>query len=233
MRELAIFGGDPVVSAGEVKSYHLLPRPDRDAVNAVFDSNIFHGSNAPQATAPQRELEEYFGVKHCLSVNSGTAALHGNRLIGDYSAMRSSCGIHILGNGRAVLHHNAIPVFVDIEDDAFCIDANKIEVAITDKTKAILPVHIHGMPANMDADHGNRKEIQPESRRRCLPGAWCGGEREKGRQIEDTAGFSTNRSKTCPAEKADSSSRTTMMLCSCEAIARVWRSRAAIWHPRV
>lgn len=197
MRELAIFGGDPVVSAGEVKSWPPITQADRDAVNAVFDSNIFHGSNAPQATALQRELEEYFGVKHCLSVNSGTAALHMA-----IASLGIGPGDEVIvpaftfwATAAAVLHHNAIPVFVDIEDDAFCIDANKIEAAITDKTKAILPVHIHGMPANMDAIMAIAKKhnLKVVGDACQAHGAAVNG--KKVGSIEDTAGFSTNRSK--------------------------------------
>ena len=49
-----------------------------------------------------------------------------------------------------MLHHNAIPVFVDIDPRTFCIDPAQIEGKISEKTKAIMPVHIHGMPADMD-----------------------------------------------------------------------------------
>jgi dTDP-4-amino-4,6-dideoxygalactose transaminase len=95
----------------------------------------------------------------------------------------------------AVLHHNAIPIFVDIEDDAFCIDVNKIEAAITPKTKAILPVHIHGMPAAMDqvmalAKKHNLLVIGDACQ---AHGAAVNG--QKVGTFEDTCGFSTNRSK--------------------------------------
>ena len=54
-------------------------------------------------------------------------------------------------SAASVLHHNAIPVFVDIDEKTFCIDPAQIENKISERTKAIMPVHIHGMPADMDA----------------------------------------------------------------------------------
>jgi dTDP-4-amino-4,6-dideoxygalactose transaminase len=56
-----------------------------------------------------------------------------------------------IATALSVLHHNAIPVFVDIEPDGFNIDPKKIEAAITPRTRAIMPVHIHGTPCDLDA----------------------------------------------------------------------------------
>ena len=50
-----------------------------------------------------------------------------------------------------MLHHNAIPVFVDIDPRTFCIDPAQIEAAITPRTRAIMPVHLFGLPCDMDA----------------------------------------------------------------------------------
>jgi len=55
-----------------------------------------------------------------------------------------------LASAVAVLHHNAIPIFVDIDPKTFNIDPKKIEDKISSRTKAIMPVHIHGLPADMD-----------------------------------------------------------------------------------
>ena len=92
------------------------------------------------------------GVEYCIPVNSGTAALHmcvagvgiepGDEVI--------IPAFTFWATAAAVLHHNAIPVFVDIDPNTYCIDPNLIEAKITERTRAILPVHIHGMPAEMN-----------------------------------------------------------------------------------
>lgn len=197
MQELAIFGGQPTVPAGMIKSWPPISQEDRDAVMAVFDSNIFHGTGAPNAVALQQEFADYLGVKYCLVTNSGTSALHMA-----VAALGIGPGDEVIvpaftywSTAAAVLHHNAIPVFVDIEDDAFCIDVRKIEAAITPKTKAILPVHIHGMPAAMN-------NIMPLAKKHNLlvigDACQAHGAAVNGKKVgtfEDTCGFSTNRSK--------------------------------------
>ncbi len=99
------------------------------------------------------ELQEFIGVKHAVTLNSGTDALHlalraldigaGDEVISVAFTFVATCeAIGIVG---------AKPVFVDIDPDTFNIDVNKIEAAITPKTKAIIPVHLYGQPCDMDA----------------------------------------------------------------------------------
>ena len=103
-----------------------------------------------------REFEdrfaEYIGTKYAIAVNSGTSALH---------IAIAACDIGpgdevivppftFTATASAVLMNNAIPIFADIDPDTFCIDPRRIRDAITDKTKAIIPVHIYGKSADMD-----------------------------------------------------------------------------------
>jgi len=197
MQELAVFGGPRTVPAGMVKTWPPLTQEDRDAVMAVFDSNILHGTSAPNAVALQREFAEFLGVKHCLVTNSGTSALHMA-----IAALGIGPGDEVIvpaftywSTAAAVLHHNAIPIFVDIDPVSFCLDPDKIEAAITDRTKALFPVHIHGMPADMD-----RIMAIARKHKLLVIGDACQahGAAVNGRKvgtIEDTCGFSTNRSK--------------------------------------
>ena len=197
MQNLALFGGPRAVAEGSVKTWPPLNQADRDAVMAVFDSNILHGTAAPNAVALQKEFSEYIGCKYCLVTNSGTAALHMA-----VASLGIGPGDEVIvpaftywSTAAAVLHHNAIPIFVDIEPDAFCIEPKLIEAAITDRTKAILPVHIHGMPCNM----GPIMKIAKKHKLFVIGdacqahGAKCDGKTVG--NIEDTCGFSTNRSK--------------------------------------
>lgn len=100
----------------------------------------------------EQEMCEYLNCKHAVALNSGTDALHlalralgigeGDEVISTaFTFVATSESIGIVG---------ATPVFVDIDPDTFNIDANKIEAAITPKTKAIIPVHLYGQPAQMD-----------------------------------------------------------------------------------
>jgi dTDP-4-amino-4,6-dideoxygalactose transaminase len=106
-----------------------------------------------------REFEgrfaELLGVKEAVAVSSGTdadtlalAVLH------DYGARRGDevivPALSFVATGNAVLHAGFTPVFVDIERDTLNIDPAKIEVAITERTRAIMPVHLMGKPAAMD-----------------------------------------------------------------------------------
>ena len=98
------------------------------------------------------EIAQYIGVKHAVTLNSGTDALHlalralnigaGDEVISvAFTFVATTESIEIVG---------ATPVFVDIDENTFNIDAAKIEAAITPKTKAIIPVHLYGQPCQMD-----------------------------------------------------------------------------------
>jgi len=187
-----------------IRGWPHVTEADRRAVLAVLETPTSPG--APGRSNPQRiqseglarEWAQYMGVKHCIPVNSGTAALHlcvaglgiepGDEVILPAFTFWASAA--------AVLHHNAIPVFVDIDPRTYCIDPDRIEAAITEHTKAVMPVHIHGMPADMD-------RVLDVARRRGLrvieDVAQAHGARYKGRlcgAMGDAAGYSTQASKT-------------------------------------
>lgn len=100
----------------------------------------------------EAKFADYIGVKHAISVNSGTDALvivlkalgikEGDEVI--------TTPFTFFATAETIAMIGAKPVFVDIEENTYNIDTSKIEDKITDKTKAILPVHIFGHPANMD-----------------------------------------------------------------------------------
>ena len=73
----------------------------------------------------------------------------------------------------AIVRCGATPVFVDTAPDVYCIDVEKIEEKITERTKAILPVHLYGHPADLDPIMQLARTIRAFSRGRCLPGARC------------------------------------------------------------
>jgi len=107
----------------------------------------------PNVHAFEQEFADYCGVRHAIGVANGTDAL--------YLALRA-CGVGLgdevitvshtfIATVEAIVNVGAIPVFVDVDPDTYTMDPSKIEAAITPRTRAILPVHLYGQPADMDA----------------------------------------------------------------------------------
>lgn len=126
-----------------------------DESKALVDQALAEGwisSAGPYVSRFETEFAQFAGVKHAIFVNSGTAALHvallalgigaGDEVIVPAFTMASSW--------LSVLYTGAKPVFVDVEPDIFTLDPKLIESAITAQTKAIMPVHIYGHPADLD-----------------------------------------------------------------------------------
>jgi len=100
----------------------------------------------------EKEFAVYHGVKEAIAVSNGTTALH-LALV----AMGVGKGDEVIvpsltfgATANAVIHAGAIPVFADVLENDWTIDAGDVRRKITEKTKAILPVHLYGVPAQMD-----------------------------------------------------------------------------------
>ncbi|MFJ1473372.1 DegT/DnrJ/EryC1/StrS family aminotransferase [Capnocytophaga cynodegmi] len=131
--------------------YQEIKEQVQDAFNEILESTAF--INGPQVHAFQKELETYLGVKHVIPCANGTDALQiammglglkpGDEVItADFTFAATVEVIALL---------NLTPVLVDVYDDTFNINIETIKKAITPKTKAIVPVHLFGQPANMEA----------------------------------------------------------------------------------
>ena len=147
---LAALGGEPAVPEGTIKPWPPIDDIDRRLVLESLNSD--RHSFGPNCAAFQEEFAEWNGNKFCTTCNSGTAALH-------MGVAACGCGVgdEVIvtayswsSSATCVLHHDAIPVFVDIDWETMCIDVDKIEAAITPRTKAIVVVHLHGLPVDMD-----------------------------------------------------------------------------------
>ena len=151
--KLAVKGGKKVVPDGiEKVRWPVINDEDKKSVMRVLDSGILFGPYAAEVSALQEEFADYIGTKYCIATNSGTAALHMAVAAGGIGPGDEviTSAFSFLASATSILHHNAIPVFVDIDPVTYNIDVNKIEEKITDRTKAVIPVHIHGLPCNMD-----------------------------------------------------------------------------------
>lgn len=105
----------------------------------------------PNVTAFEREAADYLGVKHAVGVASGTDALHLALIaagIGQGDEVITTA-FTFIATAEAIKYVGAKPVFVDIDPQTFNICPKEIEKAITPNTKAIMPVHLFGQPADM------------------------------------------------------------------------------------
>lgn len=130
---------DPVIGEEEINS-----------VNGVLVSGML--AQGPKVAELEKKWAEYCGTKHALAVNSGTAAIHSALFA---AGIRSGDEVittpfSFIATINPIIMLGAKPVLVDIDRDTFNIDTTKIEAVITDKTKAIIPVHLYGQPANME-----------------------------------------------------------------------------------
>lgn len=105
----------------------------------------------PNVQTFEKESAAHLGVKHALTCASGTDALHLALLAAGISEGDEviTTSFTFIATAEAIRYVGATPVYVDIKPDTLNIDADLIEAAITDKTKAIIPVHIFGQPADM------------------------------------------------------------------------------------
>lgn len=122
----------------------------RDGIDRVLKSGWFILGKETESL--ENEFSAYIGTKHAIAVNSGSDALyltlkalgltHGDEVI--------TVSHTFISTVDAIVRNEATPVFVDIDPETYCIDAAQIESVITDRTKAILPVHLYGHPAEID-----------------------------------------------------------------------------------
>ena len=129
------------------------PSIGEDAIESVAES-IRCGwvAMGPKVTQFEKAISEYVGSKYAISMNSATAGLHASVM-----AMGIGQGDEVIttpmtfaSTVNAIILAGAKPVLVDIDRHSLNIDANKIERAVTPRTKAIIPVHFAGMPCDMD-----------------------------------------------------------------------------------
>ena len=130
--------------------YHSIRGEVLKALEEVCESAWF--VQGPRSSQFEQEFAAYCGVSYCVSLNSGTSALHlalrcldigqGDEVI--------TVAMSFIATAWAISYVGATPIFVDIDAARRTMSATKLEAAITPRTKAIIPVHLYGMPAEMD-----------------------------------------------------------------------------------
>jgi dTDP-4-amino-4,6-dideoxygalactose transaminase len=135
----------------DLKAQHQSIRKElREAIDRVLDTCEF--ALGSEVEAFEREFAAYCGARHGIAVNSGTSALHLALLAAGVGPGDEVITVpfSFVATAAAIVYTGARPVFVDVDPRSYTMDAGQIERVITPRTKAILPVHLYGHPADMD-----------------------------------------------------------------------------------
>ncbi|RLE07135.1 DegT/DnrJ/EryC1/StrS family aminotransferase [Candidatus Aerophobetes bacterium] len=159
MAKLAIKGGNPVIPGGLKAKWPIFDDADKKALIEVLESGrwcsagwYFKEPLESRVAQFEKEFAEWNGAKYGIATTNGTSSLvlalkAGGVEAGDEVIVPA---VTFIASATAVILVNAIPIFVDIDPDTYQISPERIEEAITEKTKAIMPVHYGGYPADMD-----------------------------------------------------------------------------------
>ncbi len=150
--KLALLGGQRVRTKGW-SSWPIWDRSAEESILSVLRSGKWYRGGATKVTEFEKKYARLMGAKRCLATASGTTAL----LVAMH-ALGVDAGDEVLvapytfiATYNVVFLSKALPVFVDTDQETFTMNPDKIEERITERTKAILPVHILGLPADMNA----------------------------------------------------------------------------------
>jgi len=152
MGELALFGGEKVKTTPFGTGKRFGEEELQQLKEALDQNTLFYwaGNKVKDFT---KKFANLYGVKHCVATSSGTASLHVA-----LGAIGVTCGDEIItspitdmGTVIGILYQNAIPVFADLDPHTYNLDPKSVEEKISDKTKAIIVVHLAGNAADMDA----------------------------------------------------------------------------------
>ncbi len=149
---LALRGGEKACGGTAFPTWPQYGRGEVDALTRALESGVW-GVGGNETARFEKAFAAYQQCGHCVSMVNGSATLR-NALL--------ACGLEegsevivppytFLATATAVIEANCVPVFADIDPDTYCLDHRKVEAAITSRTRAVIPVHLGGHPAEMDA----------------------------------------------------------------------------------
>ena len=149
---LAINGG-PKVREQPFPPWPLLGDDDVAAVAEVLHSGKLTQLTGGAVPAFEEAFAAWHGVKHCVATSSGTSAIHTV-----LAALDIGLGDEVIvpahtfiASATPVLHQRATPVFADVDERTFCVSPASVAEQITERTKAVIAVHLNGHPVDMDA----------------------------------------------------------------------------------
>ncbi len=152
MEKLALMGGAPVYSSQEPleDQWPITTADDRQAIERVLDSGEFTGLHNVEVDEFEKEYAQFVGTQYALAMGTGTSSLHAavassGLLPGEEVIVPA---LTFLASATAVIQQLGIPVFADIDPVTFNIDPDSVESCISENTRAIMAVDMHGLPAD-------------------------------------------------------------------------------------
>ena len=141
-----------MLAPSQHRKWPIVSEDDKRAVMRVLERGILSGSFAPETRALEDEFAAFVGAKYALLTHCGTSALvvalagagvgAGDEVIVPaYSFVATPLSVAQIG---------AVPVFVDVDEATGCLEPAAVEAALTERTRAIMPVHMHGCAADID-----------------------------------------------------------------------------------
>ena len=150
LAKLALKGGEPVRTQPFPK-WPIFDKRELEALKSVLESGLW-GIGGSRKKEFEEKFASYQHAKYGVAVTSGTAALEVS-----LRALGIGCGDEVIvppytfmATVTTIFYVNAIPIFADIDPETYTLDPKSVETVISERTKAILPVHISGRPADMD-----------------------------------------------------------------------------------
>lgn len=151
MQKLAILGGEPVKKT-PFPAWPYYDEAERQALMEVLESRVWWRTPGTRTLQFEQEFAAYHQARYGIAVTNGTAALEVA-----LAALGVGPGDEVIvpdftfiATASAVLFTGALPVFVDVTPDTYCIDPDQVEAAITPATKVVIGVHMGGHPADLD-----------------------------------------------------------------------------------
>lgn len=206
MARLAMFGGARAVERGSVTAeqtrWPVVTEAEHEAARRVFDSGSFtsNATGRGEVALLEQEWAEFVGAPHCAAVSNGTTAIE---LVLAAAGIEPGAEILVpaltfIASAVAPVQRLVVPVFVDVDPVTYTLCPAAAEAAITPRTRAILAVHLHGLPCNLNqlralATRHGLLLIEDAAQSH---GAWYQGQRTG--TIGDIATFSLNVVKNLP-----------------------------------
>jgi perosamine synthetase len=198
--KLAVSGGNKV-HPGSWPEWPVWDKNAEEGITAMLRTGRWFRGNGEHVVEFEKKYAELMGVNRCLATASGTTAL-----ITALKALGVEAGDEVIvspftfiASYNVIFMNKALPVFADTDPETFLIDPSTIESRITDRTTALLPVHIYGLPVDMDsinaiAQKHNLKVVEDACQ------AWLAEYKgKKAGSLGDAGCFSFQNSKNLPA----------------------------------